>query len=56
MMLSLDDTETTVLREILTSALKELRRESARTDARDFRMALHEREKIVEHVLDKTRA
>jgi hypothetical protein len=40
-----------VLREILESALRELRFESARADAHDFREALHRRERIVEGAL-----
>lgn len=53
MLISVDSYETTVLREILASALKELRIESARADVHDFREALHERERIVEGMLEK---
>ncbi|MGE5184996.1 MAG: hypothetical protein ACM31C_23165 [Acidobacteriota bacterium] len=40
-----------MVREILQSALHELRLESARADAHDFREQLHRRERIVESVL-----
>jgi hypothetical protein len=53
MMLNLDLKEATVLREILTSQLKELRIESARTDTYDYRELLHARTRLVEHVLGK---
>ncbi len=51
MYLTLDREQTQVMREILDSALKELRIESARADAHDYRERLHERERIVESVL-----
>ena len=55
MQVTLDRDQTTVLREILESALKELRLESARADSHDFREQLHRREKIVESVLAQAR-
>jgi hypothetical protein len=51
MTLDLDLKESAVLREILAAQLKELRIESARTDAADYRALLHERTKLVETVL-----
>jgi hypothetical protein len=53
MLISLDSTELTVLREILASQLHQLRIESARTDSHDFREGLHERERVVEAVIEK---
>jgi hypothetical protein len=40
-----------VLREILESALRELRFESARADIHAFREKLHKRERVVEKIL-----
>ncbi len=51
MMVTLDVEQAEVLREILTSQLRELQIESARADAHDFREKLHERSKLVESVL-----
>ncbi len=51
MYMSLDRDQVQVLREILQNALHELRLESARADAHDFREQLHRRERIVESVL-----
>ncbi len=51
MYMSLDRDQVQVLREILQTALHELRLESARADAHDFREQLHRRERIVESVL-----
>ena len=53
MLISIDSYQATVLREILASALTQLRIESARTDTHDFREMLHDRERIVEAILDK---
>jgi hypothetical protein len=54
MMINLETTEASVVREILASALKQLRIESARADSHDFREQLHARERIVEAILAKT--
>ena len=54
-MLTLDRDHSEVLREILESALKELRLESARADSHDYREKLHKREKIVEDLLAEAR-
>jgi len=51
MQLSLDQDQTAILRELLTSAVTQLRIESSRTDTRAFRDRLHERERIVETIL-----
>lgn len=53
MVITFDTHETEVLREILASALTQLRIESARTDSHDFREALHARERIVEAMLHR---
>lgn len=53
MQLLLEHGQVTVLREILSSAVTQLRIESARTDTHDFRESLHERERIVESILAK---
>jgi hypothetical protein len=53
MLITLDRYQSEVLREILASALTQLRIESARADSHDFRLALHERERIVEAILAK---
>jgi hypothetical protein len=53
MLIHLESSEAPVLREILASALKQLRIESARTDTHDFREAVHARERIVEAILEK---
>jgi hypothetical protein len=53
MQLMLDSDQTEIVREILDSALIELRFESARTDAHDYREKLHRRERAVEAVLDQ---
>ena len=53
MVITFDTHETSVLREILASALTQLRIESARTDTHDFREALHERERVVEGLLNR---
>lgn len=51
MVITLESNEATVVREILASALEQLRLESARADSHDFRQMLHARERVVEHVL-----
>jgi hypothetical protein len=53
MQLILDRDQTEIVREILESALNELRLESSRTDAHDYREKLHRREHAVEEVLDQ---
>ena len=53
MKLELDQDQTEIVREILESALTELRLESARADSHDFREHLHHRERAVEAVLDQ---
>ncbi len=56
MVITLDSNEATVVREILASALTALRHERARADSRDFRDMLHDRERVVEHVLEQVAA
>jgi hypothetical protein len=51
MTLTLDQEQAQILREILSGQLNQLRIESARTDAHDFRVALHRREGVVEQLL-----
>jgi hypothetical protein len=51
MMLSLDQRQSEVLREVLTSQLRQLRVESARADLIEVRYQLHARERIVEEIL-----
>lgn len=51
MMLSLDGDQTQTLREILEGALTQLRIESARADAHDYREMIHRRERIIEGLL-----
>ena len=51
MTLTFDRETAQVLREILDSALHELRVESARTDSHEFREGLHRRERAVEALL-----
>ncbi len=53
MYMSLDRDQVQVLREILQAALTQLRIESSRADAHDFREALHRRERIVESMLTR---
>ena len=50
---TLDTEQTQVLREMLENTLTQLRIESARADAHDFREMLHHREEVVEKVLNK---
>lgn len=51
MMLNIDREQAEVLGEILERTLTQLRVESARTDAHDFREMLHRRERAVEGLL-----
>jgi hypothetical protein len=51
MQLNLSDDEALRLREVLTEHLRDLRREVARTDAKDFRHELVLRQEVVERVL-----
>ena len=53
MQLTIDSYQTDVLREVLASALTQLRIESGRTDSHDFRVALHDRERIIEALIGK---
>lgn len=53
MMLSIDQRQAEVMGEILQSALRELRNETAHADSRDYRALLHERERVVEALLVK---
>ena len=53
MMVSLENDQIALLREILMSTRNQLRIESSRTDTHDYRKLLHEREQIVESVLSK---
>jgi hypothetical protein len=49
--MTLDREQAEILREILSSALNQLRLESARADSHDFRAKLHRREQVVERLL-----
>jgi hypothetical protein len=49
--MTLNREQAEILREILSSALTQLRFESARADSHDFREKLHHREEIVEKLL-----
>ncbi|HET7501263.1 MAG TPA: hypothetical protein VFK02_09685 [Kofleriaceae bacterium] len=51
MMLSLDRDQADVLRDVLQTALTQLRIESARADAHDYREMIHRRERIIEGLL-----
>jgi hypothetical protein len=51
MQIMMSDREVEILREALTSYLPELRREVARTEAKDYRHALVEREELLESLL-----
>lgn len=53
MMLTLDQEQSQVLREILEGALTQLRVESARADSHDFREILHRRERVVTALLEQ---
>lgn len=49
--MTLDREQVEILREILSTALTQLRFESARADSHDFRAKLHHREQVVEQLL-----
>lgn len=51
MELILTDDETRTLRDLLSDYLRELRREVARTDAKDFRHGLVLRQEFIERLL-----
>jgi hypothetical protein len=51
MELILTDDETRTLRDLLSDYLRELRREVARTDAKDFRHGLVIRQELIERLL-----
>jgi hypothetical protein len=53
MYVALDQQQTTILREVLQSSLRQLRNESARADSHDFRVMLHQREAVIEQLLSK---
>ena len=53
MQVNLDTEQAQVLREMLENTLTQLRIESARADAHDFREMLHHREDVVETMLAK---
>ncbi len=53
MTLQLENDQVAVLREILQSTMQQLRIESSRTDAHDYRELLHKREDVVEAVLSQ---
>ncbi len=53
MYVALDPQQTSTLREVLESQLKQLRTESARADSHDYRDMLHQREQIIEQLLSK---
>ncbi len=53
MYVSLDREQTDTLREVLQSALKQVRIESSRTDSHDYREMLHHREDLLGEVLSK---
>ncbi len=53
MLINIDRQEAGVLREILSTQLKELKIESARADSHAFRANLHAREDVVEALLAK---
>lgn len=51
MQITLTPTEGTMLREILSSCLVELRREIVHTDSHDYRDMLREREKLIDRLI-----
>jgi hypothetical protein len=51
MVLTLDQEQSQLLREMLQAAVTQLRLESARADSHDFREILHRREQIVTALL-----
>jgi hypothetical protein len=52
MQLHLSDEEAVLLRQLLADYLPELRREVARTDKRDFRHLLVQRQDLVERLIE----
>ena len=56
MNITLDDNEVRILQELLQSDLKELLREIAHTDHREYRTELQLREEIVQRILDRLQA
>jgi hypothetical protein len=56
MLIQLDADQATILEEVLESARKELRIESARADSHDFREELHAREDRIDEVLAQLHA
>src|SRR5262245_14777600 len=55
MMLTLEGEQVQILRDILEGSLNELRFESSRADAHDYREMLHRRERVVESLLQQLR-
>ena len=53
MYVAVDQPQAEILRELLDSSRKELVLEIARTDVREYREMLEERERIVEQLLSK---
>lgn len=53
MQIDVNEHEAAILREALTSYLPELRREIARTEAKEYRHSLFEREQLLENLLGK---
>jgi len=53
MYVAVDQPQAEILRELLDSSRKELLLEIARTDVREYREMLEERERIVEQLLSK---
>ena len=53
MYVSLDREQTTTLRELIQSSLKQTKIETRHTDSRDFRALLRRREQVLESVLAK---
>jgi hypothetical protein len=53
MQLHLSDDEAVLLRELLADYLPELRREVARTEKRDFRHLLVQRQDLVERLIEQ---
>ena len=53
MFVAFDTEQAETLRELISSQLKQLRTETARTDSHDYREMLHRREQILEQLLSK---
>ena len=53
MRLDLNDTDSTILRDLLHDYLPELRREVARTDVRELRRELAQRQELCERLLEQ---